>query len=404
MKTNMKWLAIILVGAFSALAQSVSLSGKVLDPDGKPLPGVQVELKAIGLKALTASDGRFTLTKSATGLTDRSGKVIRQGGFQPERLPSGQKFRVALADQEGRELDRTDITEEEARAGFEPNRYFPGVRRPGCYVISVSSNSGSALFLAYFDGRHWMGKMPGAFGSRDGAAKKSAASLDTLVLYLSGYKVKRIPIDNLRQNLADIALEREFFEGSLTYQFGKNSGFTGGDAPRVAQDGLVGWGSSRVVSFLNDSKGAQEASLQLEWSIRAPKSAIFELSLSEWVYLQGSATVNGSGWFGTGIDSRLKITVDLVLEAGSGPPNVAYHADVYEDATKSENRRKTFDGSFQTPGKIYVQAKEGETVRMYLLLKLTSTANSEGSCSATINAFGPAATWDNPDFVSSIKG
>ena len=63
------WLAALLVLCFSfpALAQQITVSGTVIDPEGEPLIGASVLVKGETMGTATNIDGEYTLSAPADG-------------------------------------------------------------------------------------------------------------------------------------------------------------------------------------------------------------------------------------------------------------------------------------------------------------------------------------------------
>jgi protocatechuate 3,4-dioxygenase beta subunit len=61
-----------------------SLQGRVLDPEGKPAPGITVTLDSFGMSAITDEDGAFKIENLKPGTSRLSAKPKSQSQAQPK--------------------------------------------------------------------------------------------------------------------------------------------------------------------------------------------------------------------------------------------------------------------------------------------------------------------------------
>lgn len=73
-------LTVLLITPFVLMAQTKTITGKVVDDSGNPLPGVNILAKGTRKGVQTGNNGNFTITVTGTGSTDL---VITSVGFTP---------------------------------------------------------------------------------------------------------------------------------------------------------------------------------------------------------------------------------------------------------------------------------------------------------------------------------
>src|SRR5688572_13168444 len=76
------FLVVLLIIGTHAIAQNVTVTGKVIADDGTALPGVSILIKGSNTGAATDADGKFNLAVPSDGLL-----VVSFIGYQTQEVP-----------------------------------------------------------------------------------------------------------------------------------------------------------------------------------------------------------------------------------------------------------------------------------------------------------------------------
>jgi hypothetical protein len=208
--------SIPLILACAALAHPLraqTVSGRVVDPAGNALASVAVSLSGGKGSAVTGPDGRFRVGPGATSLSGParggSGFAIR-GNALAFRLERRGRFALALFTLGGARV--AGLREGELAAGRHelPLGDPPASLRAGIYVLSLERDGArSTAPVVVAEGRFLA--PPRSFTEVDekGMAKAAAPSAETLLVSLSAYLPKRIPVSLAADaDVGDVMLSR----------------------------------------------------------------------------------------------------------------------------------------------------------------------------------------------------
>jgi Beta-glucosidase-related glycosidases len=215
-------------GLFSfSSGATVTLTGRVVDNSATPVPiaNATVSLKVNGAAAYSAANGQFTLNASTTGITQTG--AVRNSIFQV----SGDELSFSVTANEKVRIDIYDMAGQ--KVGALPDRAFgagshslslSAVMRkkavPGLYIARITKGSeaseASETLTGAFLSMGAKGVVASDFttsGQGKFALAKTAASLDSLIVYRMGYDPKALPLTTYTtQSLGDIVLTRSVAE------------------------------------------------------------------------------------------------------------------------------------------------------------------------------------------------
>jgi hypothetical protein len=192
----------------------------------------------------------------------------------------------------------------------------------------------------------------------------------------------------------------------MPFHRGTTSGFLDPDGDPVAaaglNNGLVGWTGAwldlplgmgvRLPAMVhsNVSSGRRVASANLFWeSVMIPVSGVymFDGIPAPAGWLNGSITVQGEGWVFSDNDASAEVNLEFWMYLDD-----SYYVEdlrlVESDATKSEERTRSFSHRFGTPDNIMVQAEAGQRLSCVCRISCPTWANDEGAAAVRIRDFG----------------
>jgi hypothetical protein len=180
------------------------------------------------------------------------------------------------------------------------------------------------------------------------------------------------------------------FEGGSSFGFDVDPTWIDG-----IHNGMAGWGefSARPPRIVNTGSGDgmnMDGNLDLTWSIPVPHTGIFRLPLGGRVLYEGTHRVRGEGWAWSSNDARAEIQSWFILYLDDAWIT-SRNSVVSWDATKSENRTKSFSAWIDLPTDIYFEARAGQSLGLIARLEAHTWANSEGLSEVHIGRFGMTA-------------
>jgi hypothetical protein len=207
-------LYLILVIAFAASAQSISMSGLVSNKSGKPIPGAIVTLSAQKLSDTTDAQGVFSLKKGTLSavpspIPPAAEKIILSKGRVLLSLDKSAPISIEIFDMQGKLLEKT--ADRAAPAG---DYRFDFALRPlaaNMIVIRVSTGHKVSCFrsLPINDNRQSVISPCNGASSSTGEGPVLAriqASIDSLKVSASGYLSKGVAISSY-QGVVNITLD-----------------------------------------------------------------------------------------------------------------------------------------------------------------------------------------------------
>lgn len=195
------------------------------------------------------------------------------------------------------------------------------------------------------------------------------------------------------------SFELPYVGGHADPEFGTELG-----ANQVVQ-GLVGWGdhSNPPPAMVNSGSGNGQlinGNLDLYWEATVPHDGIFAVNPRAWrssFPVFGSHRVRGRGWYFSSNDARVEVHAWVIVYL-DGAWLDARHEVVSWDATKSENRTKSFGAWIDLPGRITFDAQGGQHLGMIVRLSGQTWANDEGLAEINVDTFGiPSNVMDDMD-------
>ncbi len=180
-----------------------------------------------------------------------------------------------------------------------------------------------------------------------------------------------------------------FIRGQADQEFGTESPIT------TVRQGIVGWGDQsnpppRMVNTGSESGQTLNGNLDLYWRVTIPHDGIFAVRPNQTrpsFPVFGSHTVRGRGWYFSSNDARVEVHAWVIVYLG-GHWLEARHEVISSDATRSENRTRSFGAWVDLPGRVTFQAQEGQELGMIVRLYGQTWANDEGLAEININTFG----------------
>ena len=137
--------------------------------------------------------------------------------------------------------------------------------------------------------------------------------------------------------------------------------------------------------------------LDLYWRTTVPHDGIFAMQPTQnrsSFAVFGSHKVRGRGWYFSSNDARVEVHAWVIVYLDSQWLD-ARHVVVSTDATKSENRTRSFGRWVDLPGRITFQANAGQELGMIVRLYGETWANDEGLSEINVDLFGVPSNWLN---------
>ncbi len=166
-------------------------------------------------------------------------------------------------------------------------------------------------------------------------------------------------------------------------------------AVTAVTQGIVGWGDQsnpppRIVNAGSGDGQTINGNLDLYWRASVPHNGIFAMRPNQGrpsFAVFGSHTVRGRGWRFSSNDARVEVHAWVIVYLDTEWLE-ARHAVISSDATRSENRTKSFGEWVNLPGRITFQAQAGQELGMEVRLYGETWANDEGLAEINIDTFG----------------
>lgn len=223
MKT-MRLLPFLLLPSLAA-AQTVNLTGTVVDKSGHPVVGAVVELVSKGMKDTTGADGTFALLGSvkATPIRVRSRSAVRlDRGTVIVSLSEASSTRIDVFDTEGAILQSKEFP----MLGAGEQRFDLGPSTSPRFVF-VRVRTGSQILWA----RGLWGRS--TLGSDDANASptllpRSLAAVDTLRTTALGFKTSKTELSSLEQQGLQVVLDSMAGPAKPSAGCGKAQGMVSG--------------------------------------------------------------------------------------------------------------------------------------------------------------------------------
>lgn len=211
------FLQLIPLAALTVSANTVNLTGKVVDHDEKfPVVGAQVSLKTAKLSTTTGNNGLFALVGEPASLfPGKPGQSFAprwQHGLMLVTAQSRDMATLSVHDLQGRQIG---ITQWLAVAGTEytlnPRALLGGIPTQGVLLARMRLGKQEHVFRMTGNGvagpAYFANEAP---RQRGPLARHSAVTVvDTLVVSKEGFETVQIPISNYVGELEDIELEEE---------------------------------------------------------------------------------------------------------------------------------------------------------------------------------------------------
>src|SRR5580658_8209978 len=106
MRKTFSFLAALLLCSMLTLAQQKVVTGRVLDPQGQPVPFATVKIKGAKGGVSADADGNFSIKASSTQTL-----IITGTGITPKEVPVGEEHSLVIQVERGnRSLDEVVVT------------------------------------------------------------------------------------------------------------------------------------------------------------------------------------------------------------------------------------------------------------------------------------------------------
>jgi hypothetical protein len=228
---------LILISAWLLNAQTVSLSGKVINTTGRPINGVKVQLaKFVEISGVTDTGGLFTLKGEVTSV-----RTLKIEGLIPDAVMRGSDLRVFV-----RSVSQVKVTVYSASGKLVYNvsttPLNPGLNNislpmnsfsTGMYLISVTYEGNRSLFRYSVSNSENISQQKIA---RPGEVLKAQAILDTLWFSADGYVDTSYVLTSYEKSGIQITMERASRLANITKKCNSLK-------PTALSGGQKGWGS-----------------------------------------------------------------------------------------------------------------------------------------------------------------
>jgi len=243
-------LCLVLFGVASVPAQSISITGKVTEPGGKPVFGAIVTLISKSISDTTGSDGGYSLTGEVSGLkaiyaTKGVNGATLHNGRVSFYLSASNDIRVELFDMRGRLLRCT--CEKSVPAGMHQVGITGQPSAAGMKLVRISIGQSTTSFIVVpFTDRTSIAPPPGLPVGTSGGSARLMAVNDTLKAAAAGYKISKIAVTSY-EGTVNITLQPEDV-GTCT-------------ASKTANVNVSGTGPHKVTVETNSDPGIKEGTI-----------------------------------------------------------------------------------------------------------------------------------------------
>jgi S1-C subfamily serine protease len=213
-------LIVIALLTSGAAAQSISLSGRVINEYQNPLSGCIVTLSSNGLKDTTDAEGKFKISNITTGMNSSTEKILYD---RPQITTSSIRFsalkrspvKLSVFDLNGRMIFSW-VSRELNTGNYEmPLQSLIGNKiGNGSYIacLSVGERKTTTKLLLANSHASFSTGTPHSNASKlinMQALSKKMATIDTLTIQINKYKTRKIPVTSYISELGDIVMEIE---------------------------------------------------------------------------------------------------------------------------------------------------------------------------------------------------
>ncbi len=226
MKHKLILLAIVLHGICLLKAQTVHLTGKVLNESSQPVSSVKVILESRGMHVYTNAQGEFLIESNATWIQPR--EIENQETYFDNGTliinNQGHTIRISVHDMAGRLIDQQQFTHlPTGTYRFYPSAYLPYADNE-IYIITINPgdkserlkiiNNGSGYFekgLHHIDTKeHTVDSESGKTGFKTVLDNELTGYVDKLIFEHASFNRKEINISSYTGNVGNIQLEPKF--------------------------------------------------------------------------------------------------------------------------------------------------------------------------------------------------
>jgi hypothetical protein len=208
---RMLGIVLSLVIGYSAEAQTIGLSGKVLNKNNKPIAGAVVTIAAQKLKDTTDSQGAFSLSKTTFAVATNpalpsADKISMAGVIITVSLAKAGAVAIELFDLKGNLITKT-LDRPAAPGNY---RFDISTQRLASEIklIRVTAGSASTIFrhVSMHNAMHGIFPVQASSSHATGWLAKTPATVDTLKISASGYLSKDTAISSF-QGTVNISLD-----------------------------------------------------------------------------------------------------------------------------------------------------------------------------------------------------
>ncbi len=200
-----------LVASLSVSAETIKLSGKVSNKDGKPVAGAIVSL--VGQKLLDTTDAQGKFSFSTTGVMDNSRKmsnlekVTMERGFILFSLKKAAQVKIEVFDISGNLLKK-ELNHYTSAGDY---RFDLSASRSASAMaavrVTIGGKSSTFRYLASSDKKYFLTSSSLVVPSNIKGLAKIKAAIDTLSVTANGYVTKTIPVPSYDDDGVNITLD-----------------------------------------------------------------------------------------------------------------------------------------------------------------------------------------------------
>ncbi|HLV30422.1 MAG TPA: carboxypeptidase-like regulatory domain-containing protein [Chitinispirillaceae bacterium] len=206
-------ICLIIAAVFHLKAQTIDISGKVTNENGKGINGATVALKTKALSAITDADGDYHLAGDISSVNNRSvmsgtNLISLKNGIVSVAVARPEQVRIELFDMKGKLLENISgksLTAGKLQFDIRKQRFAANMMLVRVYI---GQNSTSFRYLPFATSQNTIFSPKTSSQSGNKLAKLQQASIDKLEVSAAGYITREVSIESY-EGTVNVTLEME---------------------------------------------------------------------------------------------------------------------------------------------------------------------------------------------------
>jgi len=203
----------LIIAAGFLHSQTIDISGKVTNENGKGINGATVALKAKALSTITDADGDYRLAGDISSINSRpvmseTNLISLKNGIVSVAVARPEQVQIELFDMKGKLLEKKSsksLTAGKLRFNIKKHRFASNIM---LIRVLIGQNSMVFRFMPFTDSQKSSAFSTTFSQSMNKLAKQQQASIDDLEVSSAGYITREVPITSYKGTV-DITLEME---------------------------------------------------------------------------------------------------------------------------------------------------------------------------------------------------